>query len=81
MHYRYCRELGQLGPLRIFRISAGANNAYLAECRRRGQRIGDIKPLALHRQDGWETVFEGALLSAAPDLHTLSGGHGKATPT
>jgi hypothetical protein len=64
MHYRYCRELGQLGPLRVFQISADASNAYLAECRRRGQRVGDIKPLALHRQDGWEAVFQGAFVSA-----------------
>lgn len=57
IHYRYCRSLGQLGPLRIFKIHSGAQNAYLAACQRHGQRSGDIKMLALHRRDGWETIF------------------------
>ncbi|PDW03293.1 GH3 auxin-responsive promoter family protein [Candidatus Viridilinea mediisalina] len=57
IHYRYCRNLGQLGPLRIFKIHHGAQNAYLTACQRHGQRSGDIKALALHRYDGWETIF------------------------
>lgn len=58
-HYRYCRELGQLGPLQLFRIEAGALAAYLSFCQRHGQRSGDIKPVALHRLGGWAQVFQG----------------------
>ena len=71
-HYRYCRDLGQLGALRVFRIEpgedgrAGALEAYLAACQRRGQRAGDIKPVALHPLGGWSRVFQGRLLPPGP---------------
>jgi len=58
-HYRYCRELGQLGPLQLFRIETGALAAYLSFCQSHGQRAGDIKPVALHRLSGWAQVFRG----------------------
>lgn len=59
IHYRYCRQLGQLGPLRVFRVAACGHAAYLEECQRRGQRLGDVKPEWLSRHDGWAAVFEG----------------------
>jgi hypothetical protein len=62
-HYRYCRDLGQLGPLRVFRIARQAQQAYLAECQRRGMRPGDVKPAALHRLDGWSRAFSGRFLA------------------
>lgn len=61
-HYRYCRELGQLGPLRVFRIVGGAAAAYLAACQAHGQRAGDIKLAALHRLGGWAQVFQGQMV-------------------
>lgn len=61
-HYRYCRELGQLGPLQLFRIEAEALAAYLSFCQSHGQRVGDIKPVALHRLGGWTQVFQGQRL-------------------
>lgn len=61
-HYRYCRELGQLGPLRVFRIVGGAAAAYLAACQAHGQRAGDIKLVALHRLGGWAQVFQGQMV-------------------
>jgi hypothetical protein len=61
-HYRYCRDLGQLGPLRVFRVDRQAQHAYLAECTRRGMRAGDVKPAALHHLDGWSRVFCGRFL-------------------
>lgn len=61
-HYRYCRELGQLGPLRVFRIESGALAAYLLACQAHGQRVGDIKPLALHRLGGWAQAFQGQMI-------------------
>jgi hypothetical protein len=58
-HYLYCRQLGQLGPLRVFRIESRALAAYLSACQGHGQRAGDIKLVALHRLGGWTQVFQG----------------------
>ncbi|HEX6739889.1 MAG TPA: GH3 auxin-responsive promoter family protein, partial [Vicinamibacteria bacterium] len=77
-HYRYCRDLGQLDALRVFRIASddrgGALETYLAVCRGHGQRAGDVKPVALHRLGGWSRAFRGRLLPAGPpvDQATLS---------
>lgn len=59
VHYAYARDLGQLGPLQAFRIDGDGGNAYLRGCAALGQRLGDVKPVALHRQPGWETRFRG----------------------
>lgn len=61
-HYRYCRQLGQLGPLQLFRIQGGGPAAYLSFCQAHGQRAGDIKPLALHRLSGWAQIFQGQMV-------------------
>ncbi|HKQ79825.1 MAG TPA: GH3 auxin-responsive promoter family protein [Blastocatellia bacterium] len=63
-HYDYCRELGQLGRLKVFRIEGAGSEAYLAACQSRGQRAGDIKPAALHRLDGWSRVFHGDFIAS-----------------
>ncbi len=57
-HYRYDRELGQLGPVRAVRVTEGARR-YEARCLSLGQRAGDIKPMDLHRQSGWSAHFSG----------------------
>ena len=55
-HYRYARELGQLGPVRAVRVREGVRQ-YEARCMALGQRAGDIKPADLHRQPGWTAHF------------------------
>jgi hypothetical protein len=55
-HYRYARELGQLGPVRALRVTDGARH-YEARCIALGQRAGDIKPMDLHQQPGWTAHF------------------------
>jgi len=62
-HYRYCRDLGQLEALRVFRIESGGLETFLAESQRKGQRLGDVKPLLLSRHDGWTQAFRGRLVS------------------
>jgi hypothetical protein len=64
-HYRYCRDLGQLAEVRVFRVAGGGREDYLQACCRRGQRLGDIKPLALQRKPGWTGEFRGRMLDEA----------------
>jgi hypothetical protein len=56
-HYRLCRSLGQLGAVRVRTVSPGAYARYLRRCRERGQRWGDVKPLALSPLSGWEEAL------------------------
>jgi hypothetical protein len=57
-HYAYARDLGQLGPLRLFVIHGNAHAAYL-EHRAQDRTLGDIKPAALSPADDWSAVFRG----------------------
>jgi hypothetical protein len=52
-HYRLCRALGQLAAVQVQRLEPGAFARYLHRCRERGQRWGDVKPLALSPLSGW----------------------------
>src|SRR5262249_13416083 len=61
-HYRYCRDLGQLGPVAVFRIDRGGAEAFLARQGERGHRVGAVKPVALSRESGWAARFRGRLL-------------------
>ena len=58
-HYRACVALGQLAPVRVFRIEKDGFSLYLRRCRERGQRMGDVKPLALSPLSGWSAVYNG----------------------
>jgi hypothetical protein len=60
-HYRACVALGQLAPVAIFLVEGAAFPRYLQYCRARGQRLGDVKPLALSVASGWREVFPGSL--------------------
>ncbi len=55
-HYKYCRRLGQLHPVRICPVTNGLER-YIAACVAHGQRAGDVKPVALDGGDGWGEVF------------------------
>ncbi len=58
-HYRACVALGQLAPVRVFQIERDGFSLYLRRCRERGQRMGDVKPLALSPLSGWSAVYNG----------------------
>lgn len=62
-HYEYCRKLGQLEGLRLFVITKGGLETYLRQCCFHGQRLGEIKPVALHKSFGWASAFEGEFLN------------------
>ena len=56
-HYRYCRALGQLEPLRTRRIQNGWQT-YERTLVRLGHRAGNIKPTHLDDRNLWATAFE-----------------------
>jgi antitoxin (DNA-binding transcriptional repressor) of toxin-antitoxin stability system len=56
-HYSLCRDLGQLGPLRVFKVSG---DAYMQFCKvviEDGRRLGDIKPQSLSLRADWRSRF------------------------
>jgi GH3 auxin-responsive promoter len=55
-HYDYARRLGQLAELRVAHVR-GAAEKYLAARMRKGQRAGDVKPVALDGGAGWAEAF------------------------
>ncbi len=59
-HYALCRQLGQLRPLRVFRVVDGPGT-YHRVCERQ-QRSGDIKLQPLHPGQFWSKEFEGEWL-------------------
>ena len=59
-HYAWCVDLGQLRPARVVRVGPHAERTYLDVCVARGQRLGDIKPMVLQRDDGWEAALGGS---------------------
>lgn len=62
-HYNYCRDLGQLGTLNVFRIEAHAHETYAKVCQENGQSIGGLKPSALHSTACWSNSFHGRFLA------------------
>lgn len=64
--YRYARALGQLRAVEVVRMSEGIAR-YEAACVARGQRAGDIKPVALSPRADWDATFQGRpLLDEVP---------------
>jgi hypothetical protein len=61
-HYSYARRVGQLAPLAVFRATNAAAS-YLANAIQRGQRAGDVKPVALDPRDIWSKIFPGHFVS------------------
>lgn len=57
-HYALCIRLGQLRPLRVFRIRGPAFDTYAQALVARGMRLGDIKPMALSRYADWSERFD-----------------------
>jgi hypothetical protein len=55
-HYRYCRDLGQLGPVELVRVSNG-RAAWLSAMNARGLKLGDIKPSAFDTATTWESLL------------------------
>lgn len=62
-HYRYARQLGQLGPPRVFRINRSVNPAGVYLLRQSAhQQLGTIKPPVLDKRTDWSTIFAGSYI-------------------
>jgi hypothetical protein len=60
-YYNQAVRNGQLGTLQVHALSSQAEPAwavYERECLRRGQKLGDIKPVVLHSGREWVQCFE-----------------------
>jgi len=62
--YACCRDLGQLGEMRLFQIREGGYETFVNEEMKRGRRLGEIKPCALSGRSGWARCFAGEHLPA-----------------
>jgi hypothetical protein len=62
-HYAYCRDLGQLLPVRLFAIAERGYETFTKQQATQGARLGDIKPTAFSRTTGWSDFFAGAYVS------------------
>ena len=58
--YAYCRRLAQLHAPRLFRLAGDPYVQYCHRLQQAGQRLGDIKPVALSCLDDWSDYFHGA---------------------
>jgi hypothetical protein len=65
VHYDWCRKLGQLKALRIFKIENDGYQTFVQRRRLEGKRIGDIKPCALSIDSDWSRYFRGRYLGVA----------------
>lgn len=61
-HYSYCRQLGQLGELRVSEVAPGAGEMFLRREAAAGKRLGEIKSGYLSRRTDWASLW-----SAAPE--------------
>ncbi len=60
IHYRYCRQLGQLQQAQVCLLTISATTAEACWIKNRlsqGQRAGDIKPVSLDKDTGWRERF------------------------
>ncbi len=55
-YYKKAVEMGQLEQMKIFKVKDGLKT-YLTECMKKGQRLGDIKPVIFNKNKGWIKVF------------------------
>ncbi len=56
-HYKLCRELGQLKPLKIILIYGDVKQKYINYYLKKGKKLGDIKPELLSLNTNWVKAF------------------------
>ncbi len=73
-HYAYCRMLGQLGPPRVRSVARGAYQTFVRRRIIDGQRLGDIKPVALDGAFGWGAQFLASAKERPQFCDSIAGG-------
>lgn len=61
-HYHYCRQLGYLGPLQLFKIAYDGLANYVRGCLAQGQAVQEPFPL-FSQQSGWSKIFHGRFIT------------------
>jgi len=61
-HYDYCRKLGQLGKLQVFRVNSNGLQTYIKAVNLSGQKIGNIKLNILNKDLEWYKKFSGSFM-------------------
>jgi len=64
-HYAYCRDLSQLLPVRLFKISENGYERFASHLMTTGSRLGNLKPMLLSQTSGWSTIFSGTYVSTS----------------
>jgi len=59
-HYKYCRDLGQLGPARVVRVKHGWQK-FEETLVGYGQRSGNIKPVHLDSRTVWASIYQNTI--------------------
>lgn len=62
-HYDYCRKLGQLQNLRLFLITSKGLECFLKLNQEKGQRLGNVKILAINKNFNWSRKFNGIFVT------------------
>lgn len=62
-HYNYCRILNQLAKVRLFRIKSNGINCFIHTNQKMGQKLGNIKPMALSKDFDWPCRFNGEFIN------------------
>lgn len=63
-HYRVCRALGQLGPLRGYRLSSPSWEPFYQRLEELGRRRGEVKVASLRLEPDWSRHLPGGWVSA-----------------
>jgi hypothetical protein len=64
-HYAYCRDLGQLLPLRLFVVAERGFEIFANRQTAQGSTLGGVKPSMVSRISGWSSLFAGAYVSTS----------------
>jgi hypothetical protein len=64
-HYAYCRDLGQLLPMRLFVVAERGYEIFVNRQAAHGASLGGVKPSIVSRMSGWSNIFAGTYVSTS----------------
>jgi hypothetical protein len=66
--YAWCRKLGQLKLLRLFKIETSGYEVFITSRLSQGKRVGEIKPCLLSPESGWSRIFSGKYIEETASI-------------